>query len=635
MKRDRLFSAFSDIDDSYIVESRPKKTQKKKYNWLRFGAFAAALALLLAWLFVPFTYNPGAKVAKYQGSEYYPVIAKINTYLSTPPRYQNNFDKIFSNLVSCSKADMAPGGGNSPDMDNIVNEGMPEGSYEEVTDNQVAGVIEADRIKRTSTHFFYLDGTTIKVYSIAGDSSELVEAFEIPRPESAKYLYATNLEFYLSTDAKRLTVIYPYFHQNRESVYDIISLNVENPLHITEQNRTTVTGSYVSSRLVDGTLLIVGEYYIHYTPDYDKEETFLPQYNTGDGFESIPMDNIIAPEQINSRRYTVVTKYEESTLTLQDTLAVLSYSDVLYVSDTSLYLTRSYSETTTEGTLQYASTKSDILRIDYRGEAFVEKGCAKVDGFFENQYSLDEYDGVLRAVTTTTKNRVYTQNGNWQNGMALAPESLSFGTSASLYLIDLETMQTINSVIDFAPIGETVRSVRFDGTNAYVCTAVQSTDPVFFFDLSDKDNITYKDTGTITGFSTSLIQLGNGFLLGIGQGEMWGSVKVEIYEESESSVISVAKYEIKDAGYYATEYKSYLIDRENGLFGFSYTDYKYADSYGKYENTFYVVVHFDGYHLVEISKVELPGGNSSRAVHIDEFIYFFGENAFVVDNITD
>ena len=46
MKRDRLFSAFSDIDDTYIGEARPKKQAKKKNKWIRFGVVAAAFLLL-------------------------------------------------------------------------------------------------------------------------------------------------------------------------------------------------------------------------------------------------------------------------------------------------------------------------------------------------------------------------------------------------------------------------------------------------------------------------------------------------------------------------------------------------------------------------------------------------------------
>ena len=629
MKRDRLFSAFSDIDDAYVKEARPKKMPKKKNAFIRFGALAACLALLCAWLFVPFNYDPDAKIARYQGSEYYPVISKINTYLTTPPKHKNNFEKILSNILMFG-ANFAPGAGG--DMNGSSGEPEHDADYVEVTDNQVAGVIEADLIKRTSTHFFYLDGTTVKVYSIAGEESALVSKFEIPRPEQVGYVYSSDLEFYLSEDTKRLTVIYPYMHKERSSVYDIISLNVENPESICEISRTTVTGAYTSSRLVDGTLLVIGEYYIHNNPDYGKEETFLPQFDTGDGFESIPMDNIVTPDKVESRRYTVVTKYDEQTLTLKDTLAVLSYSDILYVSDTSLYLTRGYTEKSVVGNYTYTTAKSEILRIDYTAESFFARGTASVDGSLKDQYSLDEYEGTLRAVTTTGKSRYMEYTNGMNTGMDVGVTNEIFGTSASLYLIDIETMREIASVVDFAPIGETVRSVRFDGTDAYVCTAVQSTDPVFFFDLSDPESITYKDTGTIAGFSTSLIQMGNGFLLGIGRGESWNSVKVEVYEESESGVVSVAKYEILGAEY-ANEYKSYLVDRQNGLFGFGYTSYYDYDSYGKFDGDAYCVLLFDGYTLHEIANVPLSGGNARRAVHIDGYLYFFGSDAFTVVSV--
>ena len=98
----------------------------------------------------------------------------------------------------------------------------------------------------------------------------------------------------------------------------------------------------------------------------------------------------------------------------------------------------------------------------------------------------------------------------------------------------------------FAPKGETVRSVRFDGDYAYVCTAIQLTDPVFFFDLSDLSNITYKDTGTISGFSTSLVDLGDGFLMGIGVGSLSTTLKVEIYVEGEQGVESYCSYELEN-----------------------------------------------------------------------------------------
>ena len=630
MKRNRLFSAFSDIDQRYIEEARPKN-KKKKNKFIRRLAFVAVLVLMFSWLFFPISNNPDKKIAKYKSSEYYPVISSLNTYIySSSPKYKNNFDKISSMLVGCGrKVDMAPG----MDYDDAVSNGAsPEGSYEETTDNQVAGVIEADLIKRTSTHFYYLDKTTVKVYSIRGENSALVNTFDIPSPENAQYIWMDTLEFYLSLDAKRLTVIYPYTHSEMGTAYDIISLNVEDPHNITQTNRISVIGSYLSSRLVNDTLLVVGSFMTNTYPEYENPETFVPSYDSGDGLVCLPMEDIIVPEQVSNRRYTVLTKFDETTLTLQDTIAVLSYSDILYVSNETVYLTTSYRDVLEFENKNYTITKTDILSIDYAGEEFEEKGSVTVNGSLKDQYSLDEYEGKLRCVTTTSGGIVPSQS----TGTALddgKPNVFTSSSSASLYIIDKETMSTLAKVENFAPLGEMVRSVRFDGDYAYVCTAIQITDPVFFFDLSDVENITYKDTGNISGFSTSLIQLGNGFLLGIGVGDGWNSVKVEVYEESENGVVSVAKYEIKDANY-TSEYKTYLIDRENGLFGFGVTGYTQKGPYGYYYGNSYIVLHFDGYELRELVTVELPASYASRAIHIDGYIYFFGENAFAVRPLT-
>ena len=172
-----------------------------------------------------------------------------------------------------------------------------------------------------------------------------------------------------------------------------------------------------------------------------------------------------------------------------------------------------------------------------------------------------------------------------------------------------------------------MRSVRFDGTAAYVCTAVQQTDPVFFFDLTDLDSIKVKDTGTISGFSTSLINMGNGFLLGIGQGESWNTVKVEVYEEAADGVRSVAVYEKKGANY-AEEYKSYLINRKEGLVGLGINFEYSAGEYLQGDTERYVLLHFNGYDLIPIVNTALEGDNAKkRGILIDGMLYLIGETA--------
>ena len=67
------------------------------------------------------------------------------------------------------------------------------------------------------------------------------------------------------------------------------------------------------------------------------------------------------------------------------------------------------------------------------------------DGTVLNRYSLDEYNGVLRAFTTVN----YTAVSNKSRCM--------------LYCYDLDTLEVAAKVVDFAPIGESVKSARFYG----------------------------------------------------------------------------------------------------------------------------------------------------------------------------
>jgi uncharacterized secreted protein with C-terminal beta-propeller domain len=248
----------------------------------------------------------------------------------------------------------------------------------------------------------------------------------------------------------------------------------------------------------------------------------------------------------------------------------------------------------------------------------MERQVITVSGSVKDQYSMDEKDGHLRVVTSTDKFSV-------TNNQLISGPSPRW-QSASLYVIRLSDGSLVASVEDFAPQGEEVASVRFDGDKLYVCTAVviTFTDPVFFFDLSDYTNITYTDTGVIDGFSSSLINLGEGFLLGIGR-EGWQYNKVEVYEEQAGQVVSVAEFAFD--GRYSENYKDYFINREENLFGFGVTyDSKYGSSY--------VLLQFDGYDLNVVSVMEfnnyygMPTG--SRGILRDGYFYLVNDRGVTV-----
>jgi len=230
-----------------------------------------------------------------------------------------------------------------------------------------------------------------------------------------------------------------------------------------------------------------------------------------------------------------------------------------------------------------------------------------VEGSVLNQYSMDEHEGVFRVVTET----LVTQRQTYEERDYVSSIIVSTQRNANLTCFEVGSWKELARVESFAPTGETVESVRFDGDYAYVCTAVVVTlsDPVFFFDLSDLNNITVKDTGTIEGYSSSLVDIGDGYLLGIGVDDMW-QLKVEVYEETANGVESVCAYTPKITGF-ANEYKSYYIDRENRLFGIP-------------TEKGYVLLHFNGYDLFTVTELPIGGDlNEVRGVVIDKCLYVF------------
>ena len=83
---------------------------------------------------------------------------------------------------------------------------------------------------------------------------------------------------------------------------------------------------------------------------------------------------------------------------------------------------------------------------------------------------------------------------------------------------------------------------------------------------------------------------------------------------------------------YSDFYKSYLVDRENGLIGLGINYHSYGINSAKSDR--YVLLHFDGYDLIELCNVELQGYNGAkRAVYIDGYLYMFADSGFKVQKI--
>lgn len=609
---------YSERTQDILTKAAAEKRKRRRITATVSTLTCLALVVCVSLALLPPKNNLPSELTQYSQDEYYPIITKLSAYQDSLKATTSFGDTLFDGLgMVGGSVDMNPGVALPEAVPNYGSSVEDTNSkYEEITDLQVEGIGEADRIKRTSEYIYYLRDESLHIYTIAGESSTEVGNFPI-EDDCNLTRYGNEREMYLSADGSIITILSPVYNRSESQKYTLaLNLDVTDPANIKESGRIYVAGNYLSSRLIDGELYLVNQF-IPGSIDFEEPTSFVPYYGTPEKKTCIPVEDIYFPDELTSSRYTVVCKLDGKTLEMADTASYLSYSMEVYVSKDSIYLTRNFTDTTKDGSKTTRTAKTEISRLCYTGDKLENKGSTVIDGRILNQYSMDQREDILRVVTTIDADTYRESSDGEISTMTYVDNVLS----ANLYCINLNTWETVAAVEAFAPQGEEVRSVRFDGDSAYVCTSVVLTDPVFFFDLSDLNNITWKDTGTIDGYSLSLVDFAEGYLMGIGYGSSFDTLKIELYQEGSTAVESYCKYEYPSVSF-SQEYKSYYIDRENKLIGLAIQDH-----IGGVIVPEYLLLHFDGYELNEAACVPVDGNlDMIRGVYIDGYLYVFGDS---------
>ena len=231
MKKKNWFRGLSLADDKYIDEARPDKVirSKRKRVLVSIVAASACFALLLCnlWLFIPYSTNP-PDVSMYEDSEYYGIIQKLNALTFERPKYKNNAENIWHGFFKGFL-----NGGVKAETDGVIN-AMPDGmggslgtsNYKEITDNQVEGIVEADRIKRSDKYIYYLDGEVLRIYSIDKENTKEIGSYDLY--DGGTNYYTDQWEFYLSNDCKTATIVTQYYANTTQGnrFVELVSLDV-------------------------------------------------------------------------------------------------------------------------------------------------------------------------------------------------------------------------------------------------------------------------------------------------------------------------------------------------------------------------------------------------------------------------
>lgn len=614
--------------DEYMDNIQKKSKAIRKRRRIVASSLTAVFVLTLAvTLFWPYS-DKLPNVKGYENSPYYTAIRGMNHASYKPLNYKNNYEWLKNKLSNLEAIDHVnddvlygamPGMPSDEIGTGFNDSSTPEQSYEETTDNQVEGVIEGDLFKRSDKYLYYLRGNRLTIYSIDKENSKAINSFDVFAEEAHDVLYSHRTEMFLSADCKTLTVVSAGYDMDIRGFTVLVSFDVCDAEKVVRTNHLYFAGNYLSARMVDNEILLTYQYYVDQPEiDYTDPATFVPVYGSLEKMQPVDAEDIYCPEDPTVCRYTVVAKLDGKSLEVKDTVAILSYSQQIYVSQNNVYVT--YTTTRTAEDDPYSQeTVTQITGISYTGDTLEVLGTVQLEGSLENQYYMDEYNGILRVATSTLR-QTYEKK---VEALYYWNSPISTKRNCNLYCIDLATWQGVSAVVGFAPDGEEVTSARFDGTNAYICTAekIVLTDPVYFFDLSDVNHITYKHTPVIDGYSSSLIDFGQ-HLLGIGYGEN-RRLKVEVYKETDDAVESVACYERE--AWFVEDYKSYLIDREQNLVGIPVRDVQTLEPT-------YLLLHFDGEQLHVLQRIPLAVDSlaRTRATVIDGYLYLLGSDLQVV-----
>ena len=604
--------------DEHMENIRLKAAKLRRRRRIITASCAGTLVLaLMLTLFLPLS-GGLPSVSRYQNSPYYKLISGLNKATYEPPRYRNNYEKLVAALKGMSNIkceylfeEAIPDGMNgNMTAPGAAVDGATSEVYQEVTDNQVQGVIEADIFKRSDKYLYHLQYDRLTVYSIDKENSAAVGVYSFrPTEEDGKYPGLHFVEMYLSEDCSTISILGQSYGKDGSCAV-LCSLNVEDPANIRLVDTVCFQGEYQSSRMVGGKILLTCSHWIYGGRiDFDAPETFVPCYGAPEDMKPMAAENILCPEMINSTCYTVVAMVDGKTAAILDTAALLSYAPAIYVSDNTIFATHPFTEQREKDGITTGKQMTEITGIGYTGDELTVLGSVQVEGSVKDQYSMDQKGNVLRVATSS---QVISYEQGTSGDMTWMRQT-GRPQNCNLYCVDLDSWEVAASVIGFAPEGEEVTSARFDGDSAYICTAeiVRMTDPVYFFDLSDLENITWKQTPVIEGFSSSLIQFGD-FLLGIGFNDNWG-LKLEVYVETADGVEPVTSYERPCS--FSNVYKSYFIDRENRMIGLAVA----AWHSGEYK---YLLLQYDGnqFHVLE----EIPiscSMSEARGTMIDGWLY--------------
>ena len=522
---------------------------------------------------------------------------KRSEYFKNDGGYLYKFGGIVMSNEFSKSADMAE---SAADGDSVN-----ASSYSK-TYTQLDDVDEADIIKTDGEYIYFIDTSesTLVIYSAKDGKTELASKTFNDNGD------LTFSEMYL--DGDKLFVLGTEYKWNDKKYTStdttvVKEFNIADRTNIREFDEFKQSGSYFTSRMVNGNIYVV-------STCFAPSKKFVPCCTDKNGdYKKLPAEDVCAFKECQVPDYAVIGAINTKNGLSKDkkVKAVMGGASEVYCTTEHIYVAcTSYKSDT------YAT---DIVKFKLGNISLMQLATGTVRGNVNDQFSFDEKDGYLRVATTAIDNM-----GNEIN---------------KLFVLD-EDLNTVGSVGGYAK-GEHIEAVKYIGDKAYVIT-YETTDPLFIIDLSNPKDPKVTGKVKIDGFSTNLVPIGEDKLMGIGYstestewGEATNGVKLVLFDISDDTNPKVLDTKVYENCYSEAQsnHKAILQNREEGYLAIAITDNSdevfYEDEEGVEDEEKYTEQPTQNHGLVftekggkiKILKDYKTYESIDRMVYIGKYIY--------------
>lgn len=558
--------------------------------------------------------------------------------ISTAEGYEEILAAVrkLSNSNSQSYDDALPDGQEAAPTTGSPGRGDSESSDYSGTNVQVEGVDEADVVKTDGKYIYMMNGSALAIFKADGaatqklsttdlsalftghlgvdtddeESSISVQAQEMFVYGDRLIVIATVWEYsgyyrYPGLIAESAAAVEPavdkfvcggWCYSSQRLV--VATLDVSDRTSPGKVSALEFDGWYVSSRMVDGIVTIITNYYVSGVVDTKDPSTFVPTVVDSNGKRALAASDIAIAENAGCPNYILAATFEaDGSGELISSKAVFGTGDIVYANLSNIYVAGARyifneSKTDEDGrtvTRYESRSATDIYRLSNNKGVLEFTGTGSVPGTLINQFAMDEKDGYLRVVTTDNyySGTYYTANvvdrdGNSSVSNVTRDDNFISTSTSGLYVLD-RSLEIVGKIDKLAE-GENVYSVRFVGDIGYFVT-FRRIDPLFSVDLSNPANPVLLGALKIPGFSEYMHPFGDGLLFGLGQdadedGRVTG-LKLSMFDVSDPTDVSERdRYALK-GGWSEAEYnhKAILISAGRNLIAFPGENCYYIFSY--------------------------------------------------------